>query len=162
MTQAGARASRASPTSGVTAGQGCDFACAYEIDVVSDDDRSSGQWARAAWEDAPAPMRWLMVIGWRFVLGLRLGPRSSTGHILGWRVVDRHPDATVCQLRSGFLDAHNTFQRVDARLVWTTCVAYTRPIGKLIWPPVSLLHRPLVRLALRRAATRPSATDRLV
>jgi len=36
--------------------------------------------------------------------------------------------------------------------VWSTFVSYERPIAKAIWPPVSLLHRPLVRIALRRAA----------
>jgi hypothetical protein len=58
----------------------------------------------------------------------------------------------VCHLRSGFLSAYNTFRRVDERLVWSTFVVYERRIGRLIWPPVSLLHRPLVRVALRRAA----------
>ena len=95
-----------------------------------------------------------MLAGWRFVLGLRLGPRPSPDHILGWRIIDRRPDEMVCQLRSSFLNAYNTFRRVDGRLVWSTFVIYERPIARLIWPPVSLLHRPLVRIALRRAAIR--------
>jgi hypothetical protein len=149
-------ARRVRPTSPSTANdlrsQSFDFACGYEIDIAPDDNRSSEQWARAAWEEAPAPLRWFMLAGWRFVLGLRLGPRPSPDHVLGWRIVDRRPDETVCQLRSSFLDAYNTFRRVDGRLVWSTFVNYERPIARLIWPPVSLLHRPLVRLALRRAA----------
>ena len=96
-----------------------------------------------------------MVAGWRFVLGLRLGPRRSPDHILGWHVIDCRPDETVCHLRSGFLDAHNTFRLVDGQLVWSTFVTYERPIARVIWPPVSLLHRPLVRFALRRAALHP-------
>ena len=146
----------ASPTTGCDAAtHDPDFACAYEIAVASDDHRSSEQWARAAWEGAPAPLRWFMVAGWRLVLGLRLGPRHSENHILGWQVIDRRPDETVCQLRSGFLDAYNTFRLVDGRLVWSTFVIYDRPIARVIWPPVSLLHRPLVRFALRRAALHP-------
>jgi hypothetical protein len=132
--------------------RGPDFACGYEIDVAPDDARSPEQWARAAWEGAPALLRWFMLAGWRFVLGFRLGPRPSPDHILGWRIIDRRPDETVCQLRSSFLDACNTFRRVDGRLVWSTFVIYERPIARVIWPPVSLLHRPLVRIALRRAA----------
>ena len=97
-------------------------------------------------------MRWFMVAGWRFVLRLRLGPRNSANHILGWQIIDRRPDETVCQLRSGFLDAYNTFRLVDGRLVWSTVVIYEGPIARVIWPPVSVLHRPLVRFALRRAA----------
>jgi hypothetical protein len=95
-----------------------------------------------------------MLAGWRLVLRLRLGPRHSPDHVLGWRIVDRSPDETVCQLRSGFLDAHNVFRELDGMLVWSTFVTYERPIGRVIWSPVSLLHRLLVRVALRRAARR--------
>jgi hypothetical protein len=93
-----------------------------------------------------------MLVGWRLVLGLRLGPRHSPDHILGWRIADRSPDETVCQLRSVFLDAHNMFRKVDGTFVWSTFVTYERPIARVIWPPTSLLHRLLVRIALRRAA----------
>jgi len=142
------------PTVTVLEGHAADFACAYEVDVGIGDDRSSEQWARAAWEGASAPMRWFIVAGWRFVLGLRLGPRRSPDHILGWEIVDRRPEETVCHQRSWFLDAYNTF-RLDAdRLVWSTLVVYERPVARLVWPPVSLLHRPMVRIALRRASVK--------
>jgi hypothetical protein len=141
------------PTTGsTTALQEHDFACAYEVVVAPGDNRSSEQWARAVWEGAPAPLRWFMLAGWRLVLGLRLGPRHSPDHILGWRIVDRGPDGTACQLRSGFLHAHNVFCKADGTFVWSTFVTYERPIGRVIWPPASLLHRLLVRIALRRAA----------
>src|SRR5581483_3067773 len=104
----------------------------------------------------PAPLRGFMLVGWRFVLGLRLGPRPSPEHILGWRITKRSPEETVCQLSSSFLDATNTFRRVGDRLVWSTCVTYDRPVARVIWPPVSLLHRPLVRLGRRRAAPHQS------
>jgi hypothetical protein len=98
-----------------------------------------------------------MLAGWRVVLGLRLGrPITSDDHILGWRIVDRRGDLTVCQMRSSFLNAYNTFERVEQRLVWSTFVIYDRPVAKVVWPPVSLLHRPLVRIALRRAASNTS------
>ena len=85
-------------------------------------------------------------------LGLRLGPRHSPDHILGWRIVGRGPGETVCQLDSGFLTAHNVFRKVDGTFVWSTFVTYKRPMARVIWPPVSLLHRLLVRITLRRAA----------
>jgi hypothetical protein len=93
-----------------------------------------------------------MLAGWRLVLRLRPGPRHSPDHILGWRIVDRGPDETVCRLRSGFLNAHNVFRRVNGAFTWSTFVTYERPIGRVIWPPVSLIHRLLVRVALRQAA----------
>jgi hypothetical protein len=142
-----------SPTTGSAAApQEHDFACAYAVAIALGDHRSSEQWARAVWEGASAPLRWFMLAGWRLVLGFRLGPRHSPDHILGWRIVDRGPDETVCQLRSGFLNAHNVFRKANGTFVWSTFVTYERPVGRVIWPPASLLHRLLVRVALRRAA----------
>jgi hypothetical protein len=156
MTEATRRVRRTAVSDNVAvSGRAADFACAYAVDIAPGDERSAEQWAREAWEGAPAPLRWFMVAGWRLVLGLRLGPRSSPDHILGWSITDRSPDETVCQLTSLFLSASNIFRRVDGRLVWSTYVTYDRPIARVIWPPVSLLHRPLVRVALRRAARQP-------
>ncbi len=58
---------------------------------------------------------------------------------------------------------YNTFRLVEGRLVWSTFVTYERPVARVIWPPISLLHRLLVRFALRRAAlsTRSSTAARL-
>jgi len=129
-----------------------DFGCAYEVAIAPGDNRTSEEWARAVWEGAPTPLRWFMVVGWRFVLGLRLGPRSSPDHILGWRIVHLDPDVTVCKLRSGVLSASNVFRKVDGEVfVWSTFVVYTRPMARVIWPLVSSSHRLLVRIALRRA-----------
>jgi hypothetical protein len=152
MTRVSTRVRRAMPTTQFDdAARDADFACAYEIAVAANDRRSPEQWARAAWEGSPAVLRWFMLAGWRLVLGLRLGPRSSPDHILGWRIVERGPDETVCQLNSGFLNAYNTFRSVDGRFIWSTFVRYERPVARLLWPPVSLLHRRLVRVRLRRA-----------
>lgn len=128
-----------------------EFACAYAVRIEAGDARSSEEWARAAWEGSPAPLRGLMLVGWRHVLRLRLGPRSSHDHILGWTIVHRGPDETVCQLRSPFLEAFNTFRHEGERLVWSTFVFYQRPIARLIWPPASLVHRRLVPIALATA-----------
>jgi hypothetical protein len=156
MTEATRRARRTAVTDAVAASaRPADFVCAYEVDFAPGDERSAEQWARDAWEGAPAPLRWFMLAGWRLVLGLRLGPRSAPDHILGWSITRCTPDETVCQLESRFLSASNIFRRVDRRLVWSTHVTYDRPIARVIWPPVSLLHRPLVRIALGRAARRP-------
>lgn len=130
-----------------------DFACAYEVTIATGDQRTSEQWARDIWEGAAAPLRWFMIIGWRFVLGLRLGPlTSSPEHILGWRIVANGADEVVCRLGSGSLDAGNVFQRVDGTFVWSTFVVYKRRRARVVWPPVSLIHRLLVRISLQRAA----------
>ncbi len=151
-----ARVRSAMPNTGFSAAErNPDFACAYEIAVAADDPRSSEQWARAAWEGAPAPVRWFMRAGWRFVLGFRLGPQRSADHILGWHILDRRPEETVCQLRSGLMGAYNTFRLADGHLVWSTFITYDRQVARAIWPPVSLLHRLLVRFSLQHAALHP-------
>src|SRR5438132_5006213 len=61
------------------------WSCAFAVEVPRRDERSTEQWARAIWEDAPVALRWFIVAGWRFVLGLRLGARHSPDHVLGWR-----------------------------------------------------------------------------
>ncbi|MEV5574800.1 hypothetical protein AB0L06_32595 [Spirillospora sp. NPDC052269] len=130
-----------------------DFACSYEVAIATGDQRTSEQWAREIWEGAAAPLRWFMIIGWRFVLGLRLGPlTSSPEHILGWRIVTNGADEVVCRLGSGSLDADNVFQRLDDTFVWSTFVTYKRRRARVVWPPVSLIHRLLVRISLQRAA----------
>ena len=130
-----------------------DWACAFAVVARSDDARSTEDWARSVWERAPAPMRWVYVAGWRLVLRLRLGPRNSPDHVLGWRIVHRLPDETVVDAASSFLSAHNGFRRERDSIIWSTFVRYKRPIAKIIWPPVSVFHRVLVRRALRRAAS---------
>lgn len=149
---------RARPQPSVTiALDSADFACAYGVATAPDDARSAQQWARAAWEDGPAPLRWLMLAGWRLILRFQLGPRRSPDHVLGWQIVEDRPDKTECHSRSPFLDAANVFQLVGDRLVWSTLVVYEGRIARVIWPPVALIHRLLVRVALGRAARRPTA-----
>lgn len=156
MNAASRRVHPAAPQSGATvAVQDADFACAYKIETAAGDIRSSQQLARTAWEGAPAALRWFMLAGWRLVLGLRLGPRSSPNHILGWRIIEDRADATECHSQSWLLTACNIFRVVDGQVVWSTLVVYERPIAKLIWPPVALLHRALVRRALLRASSWP-------
>ena len=127
--------------------------CAYEIDVVPGDSRSSEEWARQLWEGAPTPLRWFMTLGWRGVLRLRLESTSSADGVLGWPVIERQPEKTVCGARSSFLTAFNTFAREGGRVVWSTHVFYDRPMARVLWPVAALLHQPIVRFSLARART---------
>ena len=136
-----------------------DFACAVEMAPAPGLDPYSLRWARAAWEGSPAALRWFLVAGWRFVLGLRLGPLDSPGHVLGWSIEQADPDETICHQASWFLEAYNAFRVSAGGVTWTTTVLYRHPMARVIWPPVSLLHRPLVRLCLAGAAKRIQRQD---
>jgi hypothetical protein len=45
----------------------------------------------------PRPVRWFLVTGFRYGLGLRFGPRPSSEHVLGWAIVDRSPDSLTIE-----------------------------------------------------------------
>jgi hypothetical protein len=134
-----------------------DYVDGVAIECRDPDPRSTEQWARASLEDAPVALRWFIVAGWRLVLRLRLGPRHSPDHVLGWRIIRRLPEETVLEARSGLLTAHLVFRRQATRLVWSTVVHYNQRVARFVWPPVSLLHRRIVPFALRTAARRLSA-----
>ncbi len=52
-----------------------DYRDAFEVPTDRTDTRTPEQWARAVFESAPRKSRWFLLLGWRGVLGLRLGPR---------------------------------------------------------------------------------------
>ena len=134
-----------------------DFACGYELTGGPDQALSAEHWARSVWQEAPAALRLILVIGWRFVLGLRLGPLNAPDRILGWSILRTSDDETLCSASSRLLEAYNAFRATDSGVVWTTTVFYRRSWARIIWRPVSLMHRPLARLALRGAARRRAA-----
>jgi deazaflavin-dependent oxidoreductase (nitroreductase family) len=131
-----------------------DYTDAFEADTSGAKPRSPEQWARATFEDAPAAMRWFLRISWRAGLGLRLGPRRSPDHVLGWHILDRAANSVTLELRSWFLYCHLVFWLEDTKLVFSTSIRYERKIGAVIWPPVSILHRRIVRYALKHAVYR--------
>lgn len=113
--------------------------------------RSPDQWARRVFEDAPPPTRWFLLTGWRWALGLRLAPRPSPAHVLGWAILARTDRALVIETRSPVLAAQQVFWVGDACLRQATFVRYENRVGALLWPPVSVIHRRVVPYLLRRA-----------
>ena len=77
------RAHRCEVTEGADDLGRSDYASAFEVTIGEGDGRSPEQWARAVFEGAPTAIRWFVVFGWRYVLGLRLGPRSSPDYVAG-------------------------------------------------------------------------------
>jgi len=82
-----------------------DYRDAFEVPTDRTDTRTPEQWARAVFESAPRKSRWFLLLGWRGVLGLRLGPRPSSDHVLGWRIVETSPEAVRLELRSAVMTA---------------------------------------------------------
>jgi hypothetical protein len=120
---------------------------------ATEDDLSPEQLARAVFEGAPRPVRWLLLVGFRYGLNLRLASRASPEHVLGWAIIDRDANSITIESRSWYLTSRLLFQTEEARVKLSTYVHYDRPIAKVLWPPVSILHRQILPRLLRHAAS---------
>lgn len=132
-----------------------DYVDAFEVPKLSTDTRTPEQWARAVFESAPRLVRWFLLLGWRWVLGLRLGPRPSPDHVLGWRIVSTEPDAIHLELRSALMVARLILRVASSTTVWITNVHYTRSLARPLWTAVGLIHRKIIPYLLGRAASIP-------
>jgi hypothetical protein len=120
---------------------------------VAPNSRSAEQWARAIFEDAPLAVRWFVVIGWRFGLALRLGPRPSPDHVLGWKIVTVAPDRITLGARSGILGQAQLVVHVEpSRIAVATVVRFKHRGARAIWSVVGLIHRRILPYLLNRAA----------
>jgi hypothetical protein len=134
------------------AGYSYDYTDSFGAELAPGDGRSPEQWARAVFEGASRPVRWFLIAGFRFGLGLRFGPRRSPEHILGWAIVERAQDAITLQAQSWFLTSRLVLRTDGSRGTQSTFVRYDRPIAAFLWPPVAILHRQIVPRLVRRAA----------
>ncbi len=139
------------------AGYHYDYDDSFAAPRTAADDRTPEQWARAVFEDAPPTVRWFLVKGFRYGLGLRLDPWPSPEHVLGWAIIDRSPDSVTIESRSWFLTSRLVFRAETTRVTQSTYVRYDRRLAAIIWPPVSILHRQIVPRILRHAARRAQA-----
>lgn len=110
------------------------------------------EWARAVFEGVPVPLRWLLPLGWRLVLGLRLGPRNSPRHVLGWAVTDADAGSITLESQSWLVVAENIVVVDDAGVRWVTVVRFRRRIAAAVWAVAARIHHLTVPWLLGRAA----------
>jgi hypothetical protein len=102
-------------------------------------------------EDAPLGLRQVLVGGW-LALGLRLAPRPSPDHVLGWRIASTTPDTIVLELDSKLMSAQNVIEVDGTRVVWTTLVHYRNRLGAVMWSAAAPVHHLILPRLLGRAA----------
>jgi hypothetical protein len=137
------------------AGYDSNYADSFAAEIATGDDRTPEQWAHAVFEEAPRPVRWFLLAGFRYGLNLRLAPRTSPEHVFGWAILDRSPDSITIESRSWYLTSRLLFETDPAHVKLSTHVRYDKPIAKALWPPVSILHRQILPRLLRHAARQP-------
>jgi hypothetical protein len=134
-----------------------DYADAFELRVREPDERSAEQWARCAFEQAPRAARWTVLIAWRTLLRVRMGPRSSPNHIFGCKILASQPDVIHLNVSSRLLRGVIVARRVEpTRMMVTTFVVYRRPApARVVWTIAAPIHRRLARSLMEHACTEP-------
>jgi hypothetical protein len=132
------------------------YAAAWEVATADGDTRDAEQWARATFEDAPPALRRFIMTGWIAGLRLRLGPRASPDHVLGWRIVTTTPEVIILSVQSALIGtAHFVLNLEGSRVLLTNFVRYEKPAARPIWATVQPLHHQIVPYLLGHAASHP-------
>jgi hypothetical protein len=130
-----------------------DFSISFEQPLTDRSPADAEGWARAVFEGGPVLLRWFVLLGWRGVLGLRLGPRRSRDYVAGWQVTERGPDRVVLEASSYLLASRNIAALDDTLATWTTEVDFKLAIAKPLWRLAVPIHKLSIRYLLRRAAS---------
>jgi hypothetical protein len=138
----------------IVATEGCNYADAFEVTLATTDGRSADELVRAGLESIP---RWLgaaVLIAHRHVLRFDLAPLSAPNHLLGWEIADRAPDSISLRASGPLIDGVLVAKRIPpSTAALETFVSYRRPLARLVWAAVAPIHRAVVPVLLRRAAT---------
>jgi Protein of unknown function (DUF2867) len=120
--------------------------------------RSAEQWARAVFEDAPRLLRFSILFGWRFFLGLRLQPLDGADQVLGWRLEarDAGPESVALAADSKLLRAENIVATDGSVVLWVTIVHFDGRMGSLLWRVASPVHHMTIPYLLARAGREQS------
>jgi hypothetical protein len=132
---------------------GSDYAGAFEVTITQGDDRSPEKWSRSVFEGAPTAIRWFVMFGWRFVLGLRLGPRLSPDYVSGWRIRDVRPGVITLEAGSWLLTANKEIRVASGSVRVSTFVRYRRGLGRAVWTLVAPVHHRTEPYLLGHAAS---------
>jgi hypothetical protein len=130
-----------------------DYASTFAVSVQGADDRSPEQWVRATFEGAPRAIRWFVVVGWHYTLGLRLVPRPSTTHVSGWKIMTSTPEAIILEVRSVLVTAQKVLRVEGSQVRMTTFVQYHRRAARPIWWAIAPVHHRTEPYLLGHAAS---------
>jgi hypothetical protein len=130
---------------------GADRALTYELRTDAVTSMTPEQWARGTFEGAPPPVRWFLVLGFKFVLRLKLQSGRSPDLVLGWQMSEEAPDTVILRASSCLIDGYNVATVQDSSVVWTTIVRYKNGLARPIWRMVELVHRIILPYILTHA-----------
>lgn len=127
-----------------------DYVDVFTITTPDASGRTPEEWARAILEEAPVSRRFPRIL-WR-LLGLRLGPPGSPDYVQGWKIAGRGDDWIRVETGSWYASAQAVCLVGNETVSVSLSLRYDRPIARLIWAPVSVLHQRGVPVMLKQAA----------
>jgi hypothetical protein len=127
-----------------------DYVDSYRATTTRARERSPEQWARVVLEDTAVGRQARRV--WQ-LLGLRMGPRNSPDYVQGWRIAARGDDWIRAETNSWWASAQVVCRVESTHLSLSVFLRYDHPLGRLIWAPVSVMHRRAVPVLLRQGLT---------
>ncbi|HEY1827684.1 MAG TPA: DUF2867 domain-containing protein [Acidimicrobiales bacterium] len=113
---------------------------------------SPAEVVHAAFEHSPRWLRAVTPIAQRVVLGLSIERISSPTHPLGWTVSGEGDGWLRLEASSPLLRAQIAGRIEDRSVSISTFIHYEGLLGRVLWPPVSLVHRRVGLRLLRSAA----------
>ncbi len=108
------------------------------------------RWARAMFGDVPNLAEWVI---WQALLHMPLERTASADTIAGWPIRGRGDDWILLENASWFVRATLRVTAADGVVSLATSVRYDRPVARVVWPLLSVVHRRLVPGLLRAAET---------
>jgi hypothetical protein len=135
---------------------GADYVDVFEAPLLDGDGRSAEVAFRDALGDKPGALGALVLWIHRHVLRLRLGPYSSSEHVIGWPIVRSDNDEIVLATGGPLMSGRLTLQlQDDRRAVLTTRLRYRHKVAaRTVWAVIGPLHRAVAPRLIERSTRR--------
>jgi Protein of unknown function (DUF2867) len=136
-----------------------DYADAFEILIGENDSRTAEQTFRDGLGAEPGAGG--RVVSWihRYVLRFRLGPFTSSDHVIGWKIVYSGPDQFVLSADGSLMRGQLSMsRRADRHAVLTTQLFYRHhATARIVWAVIGPVHRAIAPRLIENSARRASA-----
>jgi hypothetical protein len=132
-----------------------DYSDAHVVELPQAQERPAEAWAKDALEESPEALRRSLRSGWR-ALGMRVGPATGVGYVLGWKVRRSTPDVVLLGGSSRLgMQAELLLERHDGELLFATLVQFDNPATRGLWAAaIERPHLRVVRYLLEQARGR--------
>ena len=132
-----------------------DYADVFTATAPEPPSRPLDAWLRSVLSRSPSAVSRLPFHVQRHVLRLRIDAGPSEDRLIGWPIAARGDDWVRLEATGPLMTGHLVFHADGRHLALATFVRYEHPSARLVWPPVSLVHRQVGLAFIRRAAYSP-------